>query len=81
MVEPGCKARLLLLRTTLPGGHPAPPWVWLCPGMRDEGHSADSKGLSLGSGVPEEKRERRAENSFEKVVAENFPNLGKETDI
>lgn len=26
-------------------------------------------------------REKRAENSFEEVIAENFPNLEKETDI
>ena len=32
--------------------------------------------------VPEgEEREKGAENIFEGVIAENFPNLGKETDI
>ena len=28
-----------------------------------------------------EKREKRAEGVFEEVIVENFPNLGKETDI
>ena len=28
-----------------------------------------------------EKREKGAENLFEKIIAENVPNLGKETDI
>ena len=33
-------------------------------------------------GVPEgEEREKGPENLFEKIVVENFPNLGKETDI
>ena len=33
-------------------------------------------------GVPEgEKSEKGAENLFEDIMAENFPNLGKETDI
>ena len=33
-------------------------------------------------GVPErEEREKRAENLFEEIMAENFSNLGKETDI
>ena len=33
-------------------------------------------------GVPEEKeRKKGTENSFELVIAENFLNLGKETDI
>ena len=33
-------------------------------------------------GVPKgEEREKGAENLFEKIIAENFPNLGKETDI
>ena len=33
-------------------------------------------------GVPErEEREKGAENIFEDILAENFPNLGKETDI
>ena len=27
------------------------------------------------------KREKRSENIFEDITAENFPNLGKETDI
>ena len=32
--------------------------------------------------VPEkEKREKGAENIFEGMIHENFPNLGKETDI
>ena len=32
-------------------------------------------------GVPEgEEKHRRAENLFEEIIAENFPNLGKETD-
>ena len=33
-------------------------------------------------GVPEEEvREKGAEGLFEKIIAKNFPNLGKETDI
>ena len=33
-------------------------------------------------GVPEgEEREKGPEKLFEKIVVENFPNLGKETDI
>ena len=32
--------------------------------------------------VPEgEEREKGAENMFEDIITENFPNLGKETDI
>ena len=31
--------------------------------------------------IPEEEREKGAENIFEDIRAENFPNLGKETDI
>ena len=32
--------------------------------------------------IPEgEEREKGAENLFEEIIAENFPNLGKETDI
>ena len=34
------------------------------------------------TGIPEkEEREKRTEDLFEKIIAENFPNLGKETDI
>ena len=34
------------------------------------------------TGVPEgEEREKGSENLFEDIIAENFPNLGKETDI
>ena len=29
----------------------------------------------------EEEKEKEAENLFEEVMAENFPNLGKKTDI
>ena len=33
-------------------------------------------------GLPEDKeREKGAENIFEEIIAENFTNLGKETDI
>ena len=32
-------------------------------------------------GIPEEDREKRAENLFEVIIAENFPDLQKETDI
>ena len=31
------------------------------------------------TGVPEEEREKGAENTFENIIAENFPNLRKET--
>ena len=42
----------------MPGGHPAPPWVWLCAGMWDGGHSAESKGLSVwDQGFQKEKTE------------------------
>ena len=30
-------------------------------------------------GVPEEEREKRPEKIFEEILAENFPNMGKET--
>jgi len=30
--------------------------------------------------VPEEERQKGAENLFEEIIAENFPHLGKETD-
>ena len=30
---------------------------------------------------PEEEREKGVESIFEDIIAENFPNLGKETDI
>ena len=30
-------------------------------------------------GVPEEEREKRPEKIFEEIIAENFPNMGKET--
>ena len=32
-------------------------------------------------GVPEEEREKRAKKFFEEIVTENFPSLGKETEI
>ena len=32
-------------------------------------------------GVPEEEREKGPQNIFEEIIAENFPNLGKETII
>lgn len=32
-------------------------------------------------GIPEEEREREAENVFEEITAGNFPKLGKETEI
>ena len=32
-------------------------------------------------GVPETKREKRAENLFEEIIAKNFPHLGNKTDI
>ena len=33
-------------------------------------------------GVPEgEERQKRAKNSFEEIIAENFRNLGRKTDI
>ena len=32
-------------------------------------------------GSQKEKREKRTENIFEDIIAENFPNLGKENDI
>ena len=32
-------------------------------------------------GVPEEEKEKGPEKLFEKLMAENFPNLGQETDI
>lgn len=51
--------------------------------MWDGGHSAESKGLSVwDQGFQKEKREGKGgELIFEEVIAENFPNLGKETDI
>ena len=32
-------------------------------------------------GRPRRRKEKRAENLFEGIIGENFPNLGKETDI
>ena len=33
-------------------------------------------------GIPEgDEREKGAENLFKEIIAENFPNLGKELDI
>ena len=32
-------------------------------------------------GIPEEKRGKGIENVFEEIMAENFPNIKKETDI
>jgi len=32
-------------------------------------------------GFPEGEKEKGTGNLFEKIIAENFPNLGKETDI
>ena len=32
-------------------------------------------------GVPEEEREKGAEDLFEQIIFENFPNLGKDTGI
>ena len=33
------------------------------------------------TGTPQEETENKAENLFEEIIAENFPNLGKETEI
>ena len=33
------------------------------------------------TGVPEEEEEQEIENSFEKIMKENFPSLAKETDF
>ena len=33
------------------------------------------------TGVPEKEREKGAENLFEEIIADNFSNLEKETDI
>jgi len=30
---------------------------------------------------PRRRREKRAENLFQEIIAENFPNLAKETDV
>lgn len=30
---------------------------------------------------PSKRRDKGADNLFEEIIAENFPNLGKETDI
>ena len=32
-------------------------------------------------GIPEEGREKGAENLFEEIIAENFPIMGKDTEI
>ena len=32
-------------------------------------------------GIPQEEREKGAENLFQEIIAENFPDLGKETDF
>ena len=49
-------------------------------GMR--GTVLTPRGSQSGIRGSRRRREReRAENLFEEVIAENFPNLGKETDI
>ena len=67
MVELGRKARLLLLRTAVPGGHPAPPRVWLCARMWDGGHSADSKGHSVWDEGFQRRRERKGEAVYKEI--------------
>ena len=42
-------------------------------------HQADQR--LYYRGLRREEKEKVAENVFEEVTAENFPNLGKETDI
>ena len=43
--------------------------------------ASEGKNLCI-IGVPESaKRERRPESIFEQIIAENFPNLGRETGI
>ena len=39
------------------------------------------RGLTLTLWGSQEKRERKGQNLFEEIMAKNFPNLGKETDI
>ena len=42
----------------------------------------DTKRANLGiTGIPEEEREKGIKNVFKEIMAENFPNLKKETDI
>ena len=46
--------------------------------LRDLWHNTKYTNIHI-IGVPEEEREKGAENVFENIIAENFPNLGKET--
>lgn len=47
-----------------------------------EGTVLTPRGTQSGMRGSRRRREReRVENLFEKVIAKNFPNLGKETDI
>lgn len=45
-------------------------------------HTTLEKTIIKVVGIPEgEKRKKRTENLFNKIIAENLPNLGKELDI
>ena len=48
--------------------------------LREFSDSINHNNIRITGVSKEEERERGAENLFEKI-AENFPNLGKETDI
>ena len=49
--------------------------------MRDLWDHINQGNLSITEIPEEEEREKRTENLFEEIMAENFPNLKKETDI
>ena len=48
--------------------------------LRELNYSLKHNNICL-IGVPEEEREKGAKGLSEEIKAENFPNLGKETDI
>ena len=47
---------------------------------RELSNSIQHNNISI-IGVPEEDREREPENLFQEIITENFPNLGKKTNI
>lgn len=44
-------------------------------------HQAEQHSRDRGSQKEERERDKGPENLLEKIMAENFPNLGKETDF
>ena len=49
--------------------------------LREIRDSIKHNDIHIIGGPEEEEREQGADNIFEEIIAENFPNLGKEADI